>query len=169
MTSRKTLEEKVMNFVEEVINLRHGDAGDSEGPLRVLSAEDGVHALMHELQRTRKRSDRIAYIRAQLGILRAKLKIVKAESDFKAESKSMETLSARNKVKVDFESADAIRADAGLEAFQERREAHEAKMALEIVNDGYAVIDKICYEMDSLRNDQRAIIKALQFESTLEH
>lgn len=165
----KAVEATVLTWVKEAIDLRHGDAGDEEGKLRILSIEDGVPAVMHELTRVRKRTDRVDYLRTQVALLRSKLKKSKAEAKFAAESKLMEATTHRNRTKLEYDSAAAVASEAGLDAFEERRAAHEAQVLLDVVEDSYWVIDKITSELDSIRTDLRAIIKSLQFSSTLEH
>lgn len=163
------IEAKVLSWVGEVIELRHGEAGDDEGKLKEVSIDDGLHAVTYELTRVRKRVDRVDFLRTQISLLRVKLRKARAEAKFKADSKLMEATSHRNRTKLDFDSSAAVQAEAGLDAFEERRAAHEAQVLADVVEDSYWIIDKIAHELDSIRNDYRAIIKALQFESTLEH
>ena len=163
------IEATVLGWVDEALELRHGDAGDEEGPLRNVSIEEGVHAVMYELTRVRKRVDRVDFLRTKVAILRSKLKKAKAVAKFQADSKLMEATSHRNRVKLDYDSAAAVKAEAGLDSFEERRAAHEAQVLLDTVEDSYWIIVKIAAELDSIRTDLRAIIKSLQFESTLEH
>lgn len=165
----EAVEEQVLAWVKEVIELRHGEAGDDEGRLAEVSIESGTQAIMHELTRVRKRADRVDYIRTNVARLRSRLKKARTQAKFIAEAENMKAMSHRNKVKIEFDSADAVRAEAGLDSFEERRAAHEAQVLFDVVEDSYWIIDKIASELDSIRNDLRAIIKSLQFESTLEH
>lgn len=165
----EAVESQVISWVKEAIELRHGAAGDNEGPLKQVSLDDGPHAVTYELTRVRTRVDRVDFLRTQVSLVRIKLRKARAEAKFQADSKLMEATSARNKTKVEFTSADAIRADAGLDSFEERRAAHEAQVLADVVEDSFRIIDKIAFELDSIRNDLRAIIKSLQFESTLDH
>lgn len=168
-SNENKIESAVLAWVGEAIELRHGAAGDEEGKLRIVTIDDGVQAVMHELTRVRKRTDRLDYIRTQLALLRSKLKKARAEAKFLADSKLAETTTRSNRTKLDYDSAAAVKAEASLEAFEEQRAAHEAQVLFEIVEDSYWILDKITTEMDSIRTDLRAIIKSLQFSSTLEH
>lgn len=163
------VEAQIIEWVKEAIELRHGDANDPEGPLRAVSIEDGPHAVTYELTRVRTRVDRVDFLRTQVALVRIKLRKARDNAKFQADSKLQEATSARGKVKVDFTSAAEIQANAGLDSFEERRAAHEAKVLADVVEDSYRIIDKIAFELDSIRNDLRAIIKSLQFESTLDH
>lgn len=169
MNNSTKVETLVLEWVAEAIELRHGEAGDAEGKLKEVTIEDGTHSVLYELSRVRKRSDRIDYLRTQTAQLRSRLRKARAVAKFKAESKTMETMTHSNKYKLEYDSAEAVKAKAGLDAFEERREAHEAQVLLDVVEDSYWIIDRISSEMNSIRNDLRAIIKSLQFESTLEH
>lgn len=168
-SAEQKIEAAVVAWVSEAIELRHGTGDDEEGKLKIVTMEDGVQAVMHELTRVRKRTDRVDYIRTQVAILRSKLKKARAEAKFVADSKLAETTTHRNRVKLDYDSAAAVSAEAGLDAFEERRAAHEAQVLFEVVEDSYRILDKITSELDSIRTDLRAIIKSLQFSSTLEH
>lgn len=163
------VEEQVLAWVSESIDLRHSDGGDDEGPLKEVSIEDGLHAVAYELTRVRKRVDRVDFLRTQVAIVRTRLRKARAVAKFQADSKLMEATSHRNRTKLDFDSSAAVKAEAGLDAFEERRAAHEAEVLADVVEDSYWIIDKIAQELDSIRNDYRAIMKALQFESTLDH
>lgn len=163
------LEDTVTNWLREVIDLRHGEAGDPDGKLKAVSIEDGLSTVAYELTRVRKRSDRIDYIRTQVSLVRSRLKAAKSSSDFQADAKFMEATSHRDRNKAEFASSLSVKANATLDSFEEKRAAHEATMQLELVSDAYYIIDQISRQMDSIRNDIRAILRSLQFESSLEH
>jgi len=167
--SKQKVENMLLSWVEECIELRHGSAGDEHGALRIVSIEDGISEVAFELMRVRKRSDRVDFLRTQTSVLRSKMRKSKAEKDFQAEAKFMASMSERDKNKRDYESAIATKSHATLDSFEEKRAAHEANMLVESINDTYYIIDGISRQLDVIRTDLRAIIKALQFESSLEH
>lgn len=157
------------SWINESIELRYGNAGDELGPLRNLTEEDTVADIMHELGRVRQRADRISFLRTQAFILRGKLRRNKAQKAFEAEAKFEESMSSRERAKREYQSALSVKSEASLDSFQEKREAHEANMVLDIVDDAYNLIHTLNMQLDVIRNDYRAIIKGLQFQSTLDH
>lgn len=162
-------EEKILKFVQEVIELRHGDAEDPDGPLRIVSLEDGLRDVAYELQRTRRRIDRVDYLRDQVALIRSRLRKNKAIKDFQAEAKFSQAFSDRDRVKKEYASALSVKSNATLDSFDELRAAHEAKMQIDLVNESYEIIDRVGRQLDGIRNDLRTMLRTLQFESSLDH
>lgn len=165
----KELETKANAWVVEAIDLRHGSANDPEGKLRAVSMEDGIREVTNELVRVRQRADRVDFLMTQAHVARSRLLSAQRQADFEAEIKFSESTVNRDRTKNEYTSSLAIKSTATLDSFEEKRRAHEAKMAVSVVDDAYQVLREISRQLDSLRNDLRATIKSLQFESTLEH
>lgn len=165
----EVIESTVLSSVAEAMELRHGTAGDEEGALRIVSLDSGIHTVATELQRVRKRIDRVDYLRDQTALIRSKLRKSKAETDFLAEAKFSQAFSDRDRVKHEYASALSVKSNATLDSFEELRAAHEAKMQIDLVNECYEIIDRIGRQLDGIRNDLRTMLRTLQFESTLDH
>lgn len=165
----ENIEKLVVSMVEEAMDLRHGEAGDEDGKLRVVSFDEGVRAVAYELQRVRVRSDRVDYLRDKTALIRSTLRKRKAETDFEAEAKFSQAISDRDSIKKEYASALSVKSKATLDSFDELRAAHESKKLIDLVNECYEIIDRCGRQLDGIRNDLRVQLRTLQFESTLDH
>lgn len=164
-----TMEERVLGWVKEAIDLRHGDAGDPKGSIRGWgSAEDSIPEVQDLLLRVRARSDRVDELLAKATQAKARAKRAQDEAAFSADRAIMEATKTRAARRAEFSSGREREAEAKLDAFEERRLAHQAGRLVSVTAEAYEVINQIHWQLDAIRKDLRAILHALQFESGLE-
>jgi hypothetical protein len=161
------VEKAVSAWVEESIELRHGAAGDPEGSIRNLHPE-GVAETTAALIRVRARSDRLDELLTKATRAKARAKRAKDEAAFSADAALMKATAHRATRRAEFSSGREREAEAKLDAFEERRLAHQADRLVSVTSEAYEVINQIHWQLDSIRKDLRATLHALQFESGLE-
>lgn len=165
-----TRAERVMTrMVEEALELRHGSAGDPEGPIVGIDPELGPAAVDHELHRVRGRADRVDRLLSDITRVRGNIRRQQAAAKFQAENAFNQATSdnAASRTR-DFVSREERIADAALDSFNERRAAYLADRLVSVADECYEVIRGVNFQFGAIRNDLRATLHALQFESSLE-
>ena len=163
------LESRVLSWVKEALELRHGDAGDPQGPIRGWgSTDDSIPEVQNLLLRVRARSDRVDELLAKSTQAKARAKRAQDEAAFAADRALMQATTQRSARRAEFSSGREREAEAKLDAFEERRLAHQASRLVSVTAEAYEVINQVHWQLDAIRKDLRAILHALQFESGLE-
>lgn len=166
------LEQAILGWVEESLDLRHGVAGDPDGRLRdwTYNPALGPSAVSAQLIRVTQRSDRVDELLAKATRARARARRSRDEAEFTAEI-AFDEATVKNKSRRGFdsyESRDERKADAMLGSLNEKKAAHEAKRLVSVAEEAYDVITQIHWQLDAMRKDLRASLHALQFESSLD-
>ena len=162
-----SLEEQVLGWAKESLELRHGSAGDPVGSLKGAPQETQSEVLAL-LLRVRNRADRVDELLSKATLARGRARRAKEEAAFVAERALMSATQQRSARRVEFSSAKEREADAKLDAFEERKIAHQGERLVSVTNDVHEVITQIHWQLDALRKDLRATLHALQFEAGLE-
>ena len=163
------LETRVLSWVKETLELRHGAAGDPKGSIRGWgSAEDSIQDVQDLLLRVRARSDRVDELLAKATQAKARAKRAQDEAAFSADRALMQATTHRATKRAEFSSGREREAEAKLDAFEERRLAHQASRLVSVTGEAYEVINQVHWQLDAIRKDLRATLHALQFESGLE-
>lgn len=163
------LETRVLSWVKEALELRHGEAGDPQGAIRGWgSADDSIPEVQNLLLRVRARSDRVDELLAKATQAKARAKRAQDEAAFSADRAVMEATKHHASKRAEFSSGREREAEAKLDAFEERRLAHQASRLVSVTGEAYEVINQVHWQLDAIRKDLRAILHALQFESGLE-
>lgn len=157
----------VLGWVREALELRHGVAGDPKGTIKDART-DTTADLTDLLVRVRTRSDRVDELLSKVTLARGRARRAKEEAAFSADRALMVATQNRAARKVEFSAAKEREAEAKLDAFEERRIAHQGDRLVSITNDAYEVINQVHWQLDAVRKDLRASLHALQFESSLE-
>ena len=161
------LEQKVMSWVAEALDLRHGVAGDPEGKLNDAPAETSTE-VMNLLRRVRARADRVDGLLANAISARGRARRAQTEAAFVAENRLDQATRERGQKRREFESGKEREADARLETFEERRMAHQAARLVDVTAEAYEQISKISWQLNALRSDLRETLHGIQFEASLE-
>lgn len=164
------LEEKLVSLVREVLELRHGTAGDPDGPLSDPDLLHGSAGIMRELRRVRMRSDRVEEVLAIVTQARGRARRARDEAAFVADlaydEATMQGKVARSSDS--FDTREERNAQATLASLNQKREAHQAKRLVSVAEEAFEVVSQIHRQLDERRKDYRASLHALQFESVLE-
>lgn len=151
-------------WVTEALELRHGDAGDPEGPITAQEEYDVTY-----LRRVRQRSDRVDELLAKITRARGRLRRAEAQAKFEAEQAydRAQVTNASQRTR-EFVTARERNAEASLDSLEERLVAHTLARHVSVAEECYEVIKGIHWSLNAIRNDVRASIHNLQFESNLE-
>lgn len=163
------VEERVVGWVKEALELRHGAAGDPKGSIRGWgSQEDSIPEVTDLLLRVRNRSDRVDELLAKATQAKSRARMAQDEAAFLADSALMQATTHRATKRAEFSSGKEREAEAKLDAFEERRLAHQSSRLVSVTSTAYEVINQVHWQLDAIRKDLRATLHALQFESGLE-
>ncbi len=163
------VEQALLDIVSEALELRHGDAGDPEGRLTSVDPNDGVQAVYAMLIRVRQRTDRVDYLLARVTQIRGRARRSRENARFEAEFayNSATSTNERNRTR-EFVTKEERHAQAALASLVEKREAFLADRLVSHADEAYDVVNQVYRQFGDIRNDLRAMFKALQFESSLE-
>jgi hypothetical protein len=162
-------EQRMVAWVAEALDLRHGAAGDPLGAIKPLEITDGPDQVRLDLSRARLRQDRLDELLA--AIRRARGRVSRARKNAANEAK--EAYDRANQVnqsrrRVEFSSAKERDSDASLDSIEERRVAFQAERLESVAQECFDIINDAARQMGSLRDDLKATLRAFQFESSLE-
>lgn len=161
-------ETRILQWVSEALELRHGSGGDPQGRLTADFAMDDPALLRQELLRVRARSDRVEYLLAAATQAKARAKRAEDGAKFEAQRAYDEAARLHSARRVEFSSAAERNAEASLDSFDQKRLAHEAARLVSVATEAYDVINQCARQLADMRSDLRASINALRFESSLE-
>lgn len=161
------LEQQVMGWVTEALELRHGSAGDPKGKLHDADPED-PRGMMDLLRRVRARADRVDGLLATVTRARGRARRAKTEAEFVAANALDTATSNRATRRRDFETGREREADAKLDTFEQRRLAHQAARLVDVTTEAFDIISQVHWQFNAMRQDIRAALHALQFEASLE-
>lgn len=161
------IEKQVMDWVREAIELRHGAAGDPDGPLTTGSEETPREALAY-LRRVRQRTDRVDELMTRTIRAKGRARRVRDEATFHADNALTTAVVERGTHRKEFSAFRERESEAKLDSFEERRLAHQAARLVDVTSEAYDVINGIHWQLDAIRKDLRSTLNALQFEATLE-
>lgn len=161
-------ETRILSWVTEALDLRHGEAGDPRGRLTADFDMDNPVALREELLRVRARSDRVEYLLAVATQAKARAKRNEDGAKFEAQRAYDEAARLHSARRVEFSSAAERNAEAALDSFDQKRQAHQAARLVSIATEAYDVINQCARQLADMRQDIRSAINSLRFESTLE-
>lgn len=163
------IEQRMLGWVSEALELRHGEAGDPLGTIKPLEITDGPDQVRTDLGRARARQDRLdellATMRRALGRVSRARKA--AEQEFKEAYDAANRLNASRR-RVEFSSAKERDSDASLDSLEQRRIANEAERLELFAKECFDIINDAARQMGSLRDDLKQTLRAFQFESSLE-
>lgn len=163
------VEDAVLGWVREALELRHGAAGDPQGKLGYLTDSAGIPEIQNLLLRVRARSDRVDELLAKTTQAKGRAKRALDHAQFTAEvayDSAAQNLQASRRA--EFTSARERHADAALMSLEQRRLAHHGARLVSVTLEAYDVVKQVHWQLDAIRKDLRASLHALQFESSLE-
>lgn len=165
----KETENKILEWVSEALDLRHGSGDDPEGPIPSNFENMGYVEVSHVLYRVKTRSDRVDALLAKATQAKARARRAQEEAKFVAEvayDKATQQHAAHRTR--EFVTAREKHADAALSSFEDRRAAHLSARLVSVTTEAYDVITQVHWQLGEIRKDLRAILHSLQFSSRLE-
>lgn len=164
------IEQKMIDWTKEALALRHEAGEDPEGSLNEHFPVDSPEAILATLMRVNQRAFRVDALMAKITQARGRSRRVKAQSEFEAQRAY--DLAMRNNASKrsadSFISAKEKDSDANLEAFEQKRIAHQSGRVVSISEECHEVITQVHWQLEGMRRDLRGMLHALQFDSSLE-
>lgn len=163
------IEEQVLAWAREALDLRHGEAGDPQGRLAGVAVEHDHREVMDYLRRVRARADRVDGLLSKVTQAKARAKRAQDQAQFAAEiayDEATQNNAARRTR--DFVTREERKADAALDSLEQRRIAHHSARLVSVTAEAYEVVNQVHWQLEGIRKDLRAMLHALQFESSLE-
>lgn len=163
------VEERLLGWVQEALELRHGEAGDPLGKIQALEVSDGPDQALLNLSRARMRQDRLDELQANARVARGRIsRARKAAAQEAKDAYDRANQANASRRRESFTSAKERDSDASLDSIEERRTAFEAERLESFAEECFNVINDAARQMGSLRDDLKHTIRAYQFESNLE-
>ncbi len=162
-------EELLTAWVEEALELRHGEANDPDGRVSLPPFELGYRGAVDMLQRVRVRIDRIEELESLAR--RAKGRIIRAReaADFDASLAYDRALQNNRATRIhEYTIGDERKADATLASLDQKRLAHQMKRAESFATEALDVISKCAWGLKNLREDILQMMKLTLFATTEE-
>lgn len=163
------VEERLLGWAEEALELRHGASNDPEGPLRFPSYEEGPQAFMQVLIRARARSDRIEELLSKATHVKASLVRKQLMAKFEAERAYDEAAVRRANTRTqEFSSSKERNAEATIDSLLQKRQAVLAERLTMVAQEATEVISQTHWGLNGFRTDLREVLHSFQHESGLE-
>jgi hypothetical protein len=163
------VEKVLLGWVEESLELRHGAAGDPDGPITAVSYEEGPEAVQRMLFRVRQRADRLEFIFAKVTQFRAaarrRFEQLKYDADLRYDQATSSNAAARVR---EYVTKEERHAEAALASLAEKREQHLASRLVSVADESFEVVRQIDYQLTRIRGELRDSLRAFNFESNLE-
>lgn len=136
------------------------------------SPEFGVQAVLDSLLRVRKRLDRVDGLLFRAARVKtaaqAALASAQAQVDDAWDTSAVRVRNSPQRSREDFTGPRERYAESNLAVLDLRREARAAEATAAAAKDAYDGINKVLWGLDALRQDHLAVLRAMQFESSLE-
>lgn len=162
-----SIESALYAWMDEAIELRYGSANDPEGVVTLPNPEAGFETLVNTLARIRVRLDRVQELQTLSQRARARARRIVAQKEFEAQEafdRSMQNRGARRAAS--FTTREERNADASLDSFEQKREAHQASRMLDIASETLEVITSCYWGLSGLREEILTLIRAQQHAGT---
>jgi hypothetical protein len=170
------IESRIMQWVEEALELRYGSAGDPDGAIALPGYEITDHATYANLlARTRIRLDRVSELRDKATQARGRAVRAPKNAEFEAQQAFDQAMQRRGATRtVGFVTAAEKNADASLDSFEQKRLAHQAERLVSVTTEAKTLIDNAYWGLSSIREELLSFYKGVQFvthgiEVTSEH
>jgi hypothetical protein len=163
------VEQRLLAWVEEALELRHGAAGDPLGPIKALDFSDGPEIVRNDLIRARMRQDRVDELASLATRARGRIDRVRKEAARQAEE-AYDLANRHNAAnrRAEFTTGREKHSDANLDTLEQRRTAAEAERLASFAEECERVIRAKSFELGGVRDDLKHVLRGLQFESSLE-
>ena len=154
--------ESLQAWVEEALELRHGEAGDPEGKVGLPPYEAGQSASIAMLQRVRVRLDRIEELQSKARQMKGRVLRTRDEADFEASLAYDQAMQQNRATRIqDYVTAAEKNADASLASFEQKRRAHQIKLLESFSVEALDVITQCYWGLEKLREDILQMIRLL--------
>lgn len=152
-------EKALLGWVEEALELRHGIAGDADGPIELPPFEAGRDAVLDVVRRVRVRLDRIEELQAKARQVKGRVSRVKANAEFEADIAYDEAMMKQANRGREYVSSVQLRSEASMDSIDQKRTVHQTNRLLSIADESYDVIKGCYWGMDKIRSELLEMLK----------
>lgn len=157
------MEQQMVAWATEVIELRFGEAGDPEGRVSLPDYQEGALAVVASLSRVRQRLDRTEELQTKAMRARARLVRMQSEATFEFERAYDEAAVRRSALRSqEYTSAKERNAEAALDSFQQKRAAHQTARLVAIAQEVEEQIRHCYWGLTKLREDHLSFLRNQQ-------
>lgn len=154
----------MVSWAAEALELRHGAAEDPKGAISTPRHEEGMDAFVDALFRLRQRLDRTEELRSKIVQAKGRIERARKQAEFEAERVYNEAMQRRGATRTQsFTTAKEKDADASLDAFAQKRLAHQAERLASVAAEAKTVIDNAYWGLSSIREEVLSYYKNVQF------
>lgn len=165
----KEVEENLLSWATEALELRHGVAGDPEGKVHLPAYEEGQPGFVRMLQRVRVRLDRVEELQSKARQAKGRIMRMREQADFDASLAYDTALQQQGASRIrEYVTAAEKNADATLASIEQKRAAHQLKRLESFSTETLDVLGQCYWGLEKLREDILQMLKLLQFTTTEE-
>lgn len=161
--SSENVEGQLLAWASEALELRHGEAGDASGRVKLPAFELGQPAAVDMLGRVRQRLDRVEELQSQSRQALGRVVRLREEAEYELSLKYDDAISNNRNRYVDFQSADEKRADAALKSLDQKRKLHQMKRLESHAREVLDVVTQCYWGLSNLREDLLQMLKIHTF------
>ncbi len=163
------IEARILQWVDEAIELRFGIAGDHDGHLDPSTVDfNSSLSLMHMLERVRLRESRVDGLLVEAMRAQAKAKRAAKSTAYHSRNQYDESMRIAADRRREYVSADELKAEANLGSLVERHKNYQAERLLLVADEAVEVIKQISYQFNRWRNDLHEMSRARRAETMLD-
>lgn len=155
----KEIEDSLLAWATEALELRHGEAGDEEGRVSLPPFELGYPAAVDMLQRVRQRLDRVEELQSKSRQVKGRVMRLREQAEFEASLAYDNAVATGAKRYQEYAMADEKKADAHLASLTEKREAHRMKRLESIAAETLDVVTQCYWGLEKLREDLLQMVR----------
>lgn len=160
----ENVEKDLLAWADEALELRHGEADDPKGAVRLPSFEAGLPAAIDMLQRVRVRLDRVEELQSKARQVKGRVMRLRENADFNAQiayDNAMQTQGASRSR--EYVTGLEKNADASLASLEEKREAHKLRRLESVAVEVLDVVGHCYWGLEKLREDVLQMVRLNQF------
>jgi hypothetical protein len=157
-------EEQLLAWVEEALELRHGEADDPLGKLELPPYTDGPDGVLNTLRRVRVRLDRVEELQSRSRQMKGKVSRSRAKAEFDADLAEHEAMKKQANRGREFVSAAQLKAEASLDSIEQKRILHRLKKLESMADEAYEIIKTCYWGLDKIRTE---LLEMLRVHNTM--
>lgn len=160
----ENIEQDLLAWASEALELRHGEAGDSKGKVSLPSYEAGLPASVDMLQRVRVRLDRVEELQSKARQAKGRVMRLRENADFDAQLAYDEAMQRQSATRSrEYVTGLEKNADASLASLEQKRAAHQLRRLESVALEVLDVVGQCYWGLEKLREDILQMMRLTQF------
>lgn len=158
------IERELLEWADEALELRHGEAGDPFGKVGLPAWELGVDGATNMLRRIRVRLDRVEELQSKARQARGRVMRLRENADFDAQIAYDEAMQRQGATRSrEYVTGLEKNADASLASLEQKRAAHQLKRLESLAVEVFDVVTHCYWGLEKLREDVLQLMRLTQF------